>query len=236
MRKSIKRVVIAGQKGGIGKSTIARALAVALTQRGKHVVLADLDASQQTTTDWTLAREANEITPAIRADVLKVRETGFEIASTKGVDVIIYDCPGWSDQHTLGAAAFADLTILPTSSGADDLRPLVRLAYDLESAGIDMRHVVVALFRISSQAEAKTARDYIAAAEGIEIHVAAGMIAEGISIKQAHGVGQSAIEVGGDKQRASVVKLVDDLIGRIDSSDRAGADVSDWSQFDWSTV
>src|SRR5512137_241595 len=38
-----RRVVIASQKGGVGKTTIALNLAVALAERGRRTLLADLD-------------------------------------------------------------------------------------------------------------------------------------------------------------------------------------------------
>ena len=38
-----RRVVIASQKGGVGKTTVALNLAVALAERGRRTLLADLD-------------------------------------------------------------------------------------------------------------------------------------------------------------------------------------------------
>ena len=40
------------QKGGIGKSTLARATAVALTKYGYRVRLCDLDTQQGTSIEW----------------------------------------------------------------------------------------------------------------------------------------------------------------------------------------
>ena len=38
-----KRIVIASQKGGVGKTTVALNLSVALAERGRRTLLADLD-------------------------------------------------------------------------------------------------------------------------------------------------------------------------------------------------
>jgi chromosome partitioning protein len=47
------------QKGGVGKSTLARAAAVALSRDGYRVRLADLDPQQQTSIDWYKRRINN---------------------------------------------------------------------------------------------------------------------------------------------------------------------------------
>ncbi|MBN9352721.1 MAG: AAA family ATPase, partial [Hyphomicrobium denitrificans] len=51
-------VSFVGQKGGVGKSTLARAFA-AIAARGKlKVKLADLDVNQQTSVRWARTRSA----------------------------------------------------------------------------------------------------------------------------------------------------------------------------------
>ena len=44
-----------GQKGGTGKSTLARAFAVEALRRESGVVIADLDEAQRTSWDWGAA-------------------------------------------------------------------------------------------------------------------------------------------------------------------------------------
>jgi len=48
MGKSMKIIAILSQKGGGGKSTLARALSVELTKQKKNVCLIDLDIQQKT--------------------------------------------------------------------------------------------------------------------------------------------------------------------------------------------
>ena len=49
-------IAFISQKGGVGKSTLARALAAVCAQAGLEVVLADLDPRQQTLVHWQKAR------------------------------------------------------------------------------------------------------------------------------------------------------------------------------------
>ncbi len=54
-------------KGGVTKSTIARALAVAYAKAGWNVCLIDMDVLNGTVTRWVQRRMANNIEPAIAA-------------------------------------------------------------------------------------------------------------------------------------------------------------------------
>ncbi len=53
----------AGRKGGVGKSTLACAIAAQLALDGDTVLLADVDAEQGTAYEWTGDRIENKITP-----------------------------------------------------------------------------------------------------------------------------------------------------------------------------
>jgi hypothetical protein len=54
-----------GQKGGTGKSTLARAFAVEAAKRDSRVLIADLDEAQRTSWDWGRRRAANSLLPEI---------------------------------------------------------------------------------------------------------------------------------------------------------------------------
>lgn len=229
-----KRIVCAGQKGGVGKSTVARALAVRLTEKGQNVILADMDFGQRTCAEWTAARNHNNLSPAIRVEVVDIENDGFHVPDADKADIVIYDCPGWSDTHTAGAAGFADLLILPTGPGQDDLRPLIRLCHELAQGGTDLRRVALVLVRTHTPAEVKDARKYVLSAE-LGIGLVDGEIQEGVSATKGHGVGQSVIESGGDKQRAAALTLMDALIERLETAP-ALEQKTDWAKLDWSVV
>ena len=58
-------VCVVAQKGGVGKSAIARTLATIYVKADWEAKIADLDVSQTTCTDWNNRRIRNNILPEI---------------------------------------------------------------------------------------------------------------------------------------------------------------------------
>src|SRR4051812_12248040 len=127
MSKLKQNVVIAcaGQKGGTGKSAVARTIAAERAGEGDSVVLVDLDTGQHTSADWVAARESNGFMPGIQAFVVDPdEEPDFRLQELAAdFKLVLLDAPGWSDERTLALALAADLVVVPTGPGPDDLRP-----------------------------------------------------------------------------------------------------------------
>src|SRR5262245_36599246 len=58
-------ILFTSQKGGVGKSTLARSAAVSLAYLGRKVLLADFDVEQRTCMRWQAQRQARALKPAI---------------------------------------------------------------------------------------------------------------------------------------------------------------------------
>jgi chromosome partitioning protein len=147
-----------GQKGGTGKSTLARAFAVEAAKEDKSVLIADLDEAQRTSLDWAARRAANGIEPAIQVEQVPRLQLFTRAA---GVDLLVADAPGWADASTLWVAQGSQLTVLPTAATVDDLNPTIRLMHELMDKGLADWRVALALCRIHSDAEAEFARGYL---------------------------------------------------------------------------
>lgn len=85
-----------GQKGGVGKSALARVLAVAAAKRSKNVLIADFDLEQLSCVEWSAARLRLGQFPEIEArafkSLKKMRTTvNFEICmrSDAATDLIL---------------------------------------------------------------------------------------------------------------------------------------------------
>ena len=60
-----RHILFTSQKGGVGKSTLARSTAVALAYAGRKVLLADFDVEQRTCLRWQAQRQARGLEPTI---------------------------------------------------------------------------------------------------------------------------------------------------------------------------
>ena len=147
-----------GQKGGTGKSTLARAFAAEAAKAQTRVLIADLDDAQRTSWDWGQRRAANQLLPAIAVEMVPRLQV---FTRAVDVDVLVVDAPAWADASTLWLAQGSQLTVLPTGAGVDDLNPTIRLMHELMAKGIADWRVALALCRIHSDADAAFARDYL---------------------------------------------------------------------------
>ncbi len=115
-----------GQKGGVGKSTLARVLAVAAARSQRRVLLGDFDLEQLTCVEWSALRMRQGIEPEIDArafkSLKKLRKT------VTGYDLVVVDTRGLADELTEDVSKESDVVFLPTGTSMDDLRPTLSLA------------------------------------------------------------------------------------------------------------
>ena len=81
-----KRVVIANQKGGVGKTTTAVNLSAALTQAGKKVLLCDFDPQANATSG--LGVDKNAVSPSIYDVLIDGADPEKAVVSTQWGDVL----------------------------------------------------------------------------------------------------------------------------------------------------
>ncbi len=130
-----------GQKGGVGKSALARVLAVAAARKGRKVLLADFDIEQLTSVEWAKTRAHGGFKPEIEARAFKTLKKLRKNVS--GYDLVVADTRGYADDLTEDVAEESDVVFLPTGTSTDDLRPTLGLARKLARHGIADKIVVV---------------------------------------------------------------------------------------------
>jgi chromosome partitioning protein len=182
-------IAFVSQKGGVGKSTLARALAREGAAGGLRVKLADLDTQQGTSVDWHRARMDAGIEPAISAEAYKTAAQALAVASQ--FDILILDGPARTSQATLDIARASNLVVQPTGASLDDLRPAVREFHALVKAGVPRERLTFALNRIGTDAEEADARAYLAEAG---YAVLAGCLVERPAYRKAQNGGYSVTE------------------------------------------
>ena len=148
------------QKGGVGKSTLARLVAREYANAGWSVKIADLDVSQGTSFNWQARRLQNTLEP-----VIPVERFGTVEQAVKGSgqhDLLILDGPPHSTAGTLKIADVSEMVVLPTGLSLDDLEPSVLLAHEIVKKGIPKLKIAFALCRVGeSEPEITEARSYI---------------------------------------------------------------------------
>jgi chromosome partitioning protein len=183
-------VGVVSQKGGVGKSTLARLIAREYALAGWSVKIADLDVSQGTSFNWQSRRLQSGIVPVIPVERFGTVEQALKIADH--YDLLILDGPPHSTAGTLKIAQASLLTLLPTGLSLDDLEPSVLLAHELRKRGTAASKIVFALSRVGdSESEIEEARDYIRQAGYL---VLAGSLPEKTAFRRASDEGRSLTE------------------------------------------
>lgn len=183
-------IALVSQKGGVGKSTLARAIAAVAASAGLRVRLVDLDPQQRTLLLWQQARRNNEIWPEITIEALATHEGPGATAPFD--DVLILDLPGQMSEATLQVALRAHLVVQPTGPSLDDLHPGILVFHALLKCGVPRERLVFALCRLLNRGEEDKARDYLSNAG---YAVLPGAIPERAVFREALDNGRSLTEI-----------------------------------------
>jgi chromosome partitioning protein len=165
-KQARKTVSFVSQKGGVGKSTLARLFAVGAAHRGHSALLADFDLEQLTCVEWNAMRQRTGIEPEIDARSFKSLKKLHK--ADEDIDFVIADTRGLADDFTKELAEESDVVFLPTGTSSDDLRPTLALARKLAKRGAEGRIVIVLAKVGRSEAQIAKAIESIAEA-GFEL-------------------------------------------------------------------
>ena len=202
---------VASQKGGVGKSTLARLIAREYAHAGWRVKIADLDISQGTSTDWKHRREQNGIEPEVAVEPFRTVSQASKVKSL--YDLLIFDGPPHSMSGTLEIARASSLTFLPTGLSLDDLRPSIMLAHELVGNGIPAHKIIFVLCRVGNREnEIKEARAYIKRAD---YECAAGSLPEKTGYRRASDAGRALSETIYPSLRTRAEEVAQFLINKI---------------------
>jgi chromosome partitioning protein len=181
---------VVGQKGGIGKSTLARLLAREYAASGWNVKIADLDPGQGTSFNWNNRRLQSKIEPDIAVERFRTVEKAMRIAHL--YDLFIFDGPAHSNVGTLSIAKASDLVVLPSGLSVDDMEPAVLLAHELVGQGVSKGKIVFAFCRVGeSDTELAESQSYISDAGYV---VLPGSLPERTAYRRASDMGKALTE------------------------------------------
>jgi chromosome partitioning protein len=114
-------LTVAARKGGVGKSTLAIALAVEAAKAGVKVALLDLD-PQCSAVDWSDCRGVDM--PTVVALPARRLEKQLQIYENEDYGLVLVDTPPHADGDILTAAKCAHLVLIPTRPSIVDIRAI----------------------------------------------------------------------------------------------------------------
>ena len=199
------------QKGGAGKSTLARLFARELAVDGFNVKIADLDTQQTTCTDWVADRAEAGIEPELQAQPFGNLKTALSDASR--FDAYIFDGRPHSSTQSLEIAKAVDLVVIPTGQTKDDLRPAVKMANALADSGVAESKIVFALVKTTnSQAEIDAAKAYL---EQTDYTILDGHLPVSTAYGTAHDAGRTVTETFHKSLNQKAAALAQAIVNRL---------------------
>lgn len=206
-------VLICGEKGGSGKSTMATNVAAFLGARGDDVVLVDAD-RQGTSSRWAQYREENEELPVVNC----VQRHDKIARALKDLDkryaFVVVDVAGRDSTEMRSAFLAAHVAIVPLRPSQADLDTLPHIA-DVVAAASDLNPELstFALLTMASTnpvvTEAKIARQYLS--EYPEFQLLKAVIRDRKIYRDAMSEGCGVIEMGNAKAKDEIRKLMREI-------------------------
>jgi len=136
----MRTIVLASQKGGVGKTTIAGHLGVIAEQRGEGpVALIDTDPQGSLAAWWN--ERAAEAPLFAQVDIASLPERLKQLAAA-GVKLAIIDTPPAVTDMIRAVLQSADLVVIPTRPSPHDLRAVGSTVELVEQAGKRMVFVI----------------------------------------------------------------------------------------------
>lgn len=127
----MKTIVIAGHKGGIGKTTLTILLAQYAHEQGKRVALIDLD-PQQSLSNWWEQRPDDDPLEVVDADHTNIDQAKQVLGQE--YDLLLIDTPPAHQNIIKVAVAAADIVIAPCGPSPFDIRGVGETIAILEQA------------------------------------------------------------------------------------------------------
>lgn len=209
----MKKIAFLGGKGGITKSSLARAVTVRLVEMKHSCVVVDFDEGQETFFEWAELRQSagrplgfDVIGGAKLADLRAVIKEGAS-------DYCVVDAGAYNSKDIPAIAQLVDLVVVPSRFSRDDMRPAARTINGLLEMGVPAERFAVAFSgALESAADYRSAQAFF---EGVPYHVLPGYIPALTSYSQAQDRGLAIIETPYAGPSYTARQMINGMIERL---------------------
>lgn len=203
----MQTVLVTSQKGGSGKTTLVRNLAVAAVRDGRSVLCLDLD-PQGSLRSWWESRAAEEPAMLDRDPAPDLLERALGAAGAE-FDLCLLDTPPAAPEWLSEALRTADLVLVPVRPSPDDLRAVGATLAAVSAARAPFAFVMSQTPRARITEEAAR----VLAQHG---RVAPVNVAQRVVYAETGATGQGVLETGNGKATAEISALWRYLKGILD--------------------
>lgn len=209
-------LAIVGEKGGVGKTTLAVQLAVGRALQGRDVILIDAD-PQGTASNWIAARNEAQRSPVVHS----IQKTGRDLVATirdlaaRYQDVIV-DTGGRDSAEMRGALVVSDRAVIPLQASHADLWTVEKVVELLAQARafnpeLVARVVIARAIPNPRVAETSQAKDFLQGEYGDSFSVAQTLIYDRMIYRRTMGEGMAVLEADDVKAKLEIEALADEV-------------------------
>jgi len=207
-------VLLGGEKGGTGKSTMATNLAAAHLINGKDVILVDAD-KQASSADWATLRDENEITPRVPCIQKLGKKLHVELQELeKRYETVIVDCGGRDSIEMRSAMLVADRFFSPLKPSQFDAWTLENISPVIEQAQVINSDLKVDVFINQASPnprirEVQEVQGYVQDFD--ELTLAGTVIKDRIAFRKAASSGKTVLELKDEKAISELLHLYKEI-------------------------
>lgn len=208
-------IAVTNLKGGVGKSTLSRNLAVYFAIQGEKVCIIDTDIEQRTTCDWRTRREA--VTEPVIDVFLMSSVDGLvqdiQTHQNNGYRVIIIDGVPQLEKVTTKMIILSDFLVVPITPSIDDLKSFERFLKRYEEAKM-VKPVIPAflvLNRFGRNVEGDEMKQALNLFEQFSITGLNTVITERVAHKRSSKYGLTALEWDDPKAKCEVENFCQEI-------------------------
>jgi chromosome partitioning protein len=196
-------IAVTNLKGGVGKSTISRTLAVYFAQQGIKVCIVDTDLEQKTACDWFERRPETAVSvPVFPMTTVQNLQRDVKTHLQDGYKMVVIDgVPQLSDSATK-TIAIADMLIIPVVPSFDDVLSFKRFIERYEQVKVmrdDIPAYTVMNMYTGRNYEDKETRDVMKAFQKYGINPMKSHLENRIAHRRQTKYGLTVLDAGADE-------------------------------------